>query len=80
VLKLLDGSGDLEQALVVARASKPEAAGRQCELYFYAAQKAWIDGDANLARQLLKQALDTGSNESVEHGLARRLLDRLDGK
>ena len=46
-------------------------------MYFYAGQKALIDGDARLGREYLQKALDTGVIEFNEYPFARRTLDAL---
>ena len=80
VLQLLEGSIDLDAALKQAREDGPQAAGRQCELYFYAAQKRLLDGDTAGARKLFEQALAVNVTEFNEHGMAQRELLALDNR
>jgi len=64
----------------MAREGKPEAQadrGRDCELYFYAAQKALLDQDLPKARNYLKKSLATGVVEFNEYSMAQRELDRI---
>jgi len=78
ITRYLVGDINLDEALLASRdANKPDP-GRLCELYYYAAEKALIDGDKRRARQLLVQAIDTGVIEFNEHAMARRVLDKLD--
>lgn len=80
VLQMLQGSLDLDGALAMAREGKPEAQadrGRDCELYFYAAQKALLDQDLPKARNYLKKSLATGVVEFNEYSMAQRELDRI---
>ncbi|MCH7343510.1 DUF3857 domain-containing protein [Pelomonas sp. CA6] len=78
VLRLMQGELDLEAALKLAREDKVKALGQECELYFYAGQKALLDKDLALARRYLQKAVDTGVVEFNEHAMARRTLERLD--
>lgn len=83
VLDHLRGSASLAQAEAAAREDARDGRadpGRLCELYFYAGQKALLDGDSRRGRQLLQQALDTGVVEFNEHAMARRALARLEAR
>lgn len=80
VLQLLEGSIELDAALKQAREDAAQAPGRQCELYFYAAQKRLLDGDAAGARKLFEQALALNVTEFNEHGMAQRELLALDNR
>lgn len=77
VLRLLRGEQSMKEALAQAAADKAEQAGRECELFFFAAQKALLDRDTEQARRWLDRSLATGVVEFIEFGLARRERDRL---
>jgi len=51
--------------------------GRECELYFYAAQKALLDQDVGRARGYLQKSLATGVAEFNEYSMAQRELERI---
>lgn len=77
ILKMYRGELDFAAALKLARAKPESALGRECELYFFAAQQALIEGRPAQARAWLQSALDTGVVEFVEHTMARREVARL---
>lgn len=77
VLSYLTGRSGFDDALAATREDGKPDPGRLCELYFYAGQKALIDGDARLGREYLQKALDTGVIEFNEYPFARRTLDAL---
>jgi hypothetical protein len=73
------GEVDLDDALKAAREGGPNR-GRECELYFYAAQKALLDRDLTQARNYLRRSLDTGVVEFNEYAMAKRELERISGR
>lgn len=77
VLKMLRGELSMDGALAEARKERAEVAGRECELYFFAAQKALLDRDRDQARRWLDRSLATGVVEFIEFGLAKRERARL---
>jgi lipoprotein NlpI/transglutaminase-like putative cysteine protease len=79
VLQLMRGEVDLDDALKAAREGGPNR-GRECELYFYAAQKALLDRDLTQARNYLRRSLDTGVVEFNEYAMAKRELERISGR
>jgi lipoprotein NlpI len=76
-LQWLLGKGDFKQALAATREGDQTDAGRECELYLFAAQKALLDGDVTAARAYLRKSLDTRVVEFNEYAMAQRELDRL---
>lgn len=79
VLDYLRGTARLADAEAAAGVSGAPDPGRLCELYFYAGQKALLDGDPAQARRWFQQSVDTGVVEFNEHAMARRALARLKG-
>jgi lipoprotein NlpI/transglutaminase-like putative cysteine protease len=77
VLQLMQGKLDLDAALAFAREDDRSRRGRECELYFYAAQKALADRDLDKARTYLRKSLDTGVVEFNEYAMAKRELERI---
>ncbi len=77
VLRLLRGEQSLKDVEVTASADKSEQAGRECELYFFASQKALLERNTAQAQRWLERSLATGVLEFIEYNLARRELDRL---
>ena len=77
VLQLLQGQISFDQALAATRENGSANKGRECELYFYAAQQALLDGKQALARDYLRKSLATGVVEFNEFAMAQRELDRL---
>lgn len=78
VLQWFSGAGDFDSALAATRDGGQVNRGRECELYFYAAEKALLDSDVRLARAYLKKSLATGVVEFNEFAMAQRELDRID--
>ena len=77
VLKLMRGDLTFDAALAQARADKDHSLDRECELYFFAAEKALLDKDRDQARRWFDQSVNTGVVEFIEYGLARREKARL---
>lgn len=77
VLNYLRGEATMDTALVAARLDGRPDPGRLCELYYYAGQKALLDGDKAQARQWLRKAVDTGVRGFNEFNFAQRALDAL---
>jgi len=78
VLQYFSGARDFASTLAAAsQGGKPDP-GRLCELYFFAAQKRLLEGDAAGARQFFEKAVGTGVTEFTEYGLAKRELERID--
>ena len=90
VLQLMQGKLDMDGALAAARDTSGGAdvasenltrqRDRECELYFYAAQKALADQDTAKARSYLRKSLDTGVVEFNEYTMAQRELERIGAK
>ncbi len=78
ILQLYRGELDFAAALKLARAKPESALGRECELYFFAAQQALAEGRQAQARAWLKSAVDTGVVEFIEYNMARREVARLE--
>ncbi|MDN3921170.1 DUF3857 domain-containing protein [Roseateles violae] len=78
VLRMLRGELTLQAALARAADDKAEQSGRECELYFFAAQKALLERDRDQARRWLDRSVATGVVEFIEYGLAQRERARLD--
>jgi lipoprotein NlpI/transglutaminase-like putative cysteine protease len=77
-LQLMLGRTSLHDAQVQAEAEGPETgAQRDCELWFFAGEKALADGDRARARRLFEDSLDTGVVAFNEYQMARRELDAL---
>jgi len=79
MLQYLTGEGTLEQAMESARGDQKDQSGL-CEFYFYAGEKALIDGQASQAREYFRKSVDTGIVEYYEYGMAKRNLKLLEGK
>jgi lipoprotein NlpI len=77
VIKLLDGSSTLSDALKAANADTQAAAGRLCELYFFLGQQQLANKQAAAARESFQKAVGTGVVEFTEHALAQRELNAL---
>jgi len=77
VLQLMEGRTSLDKALAASQENGQRSAGRECELYYYAGEKALADGDLASARKYLRQSLATGVTEFVEYQSAQRELARL---
>jgi len=80
VLQLMQGKLDFKAALDASREAGKPNPSRECELYFYAAQKALADQDLNLARSYLRKSLDTGVTEFNEYAMAARELERISAR
>lgn len=76
ILQYLMGSSTWEQALNIAR-ENPKDPSRLCELYFYAGEKALIEGRTPEARELFNKSLDTGVVEFDEYQMSKRSLKQL---
>jgi lipoprotein NlpI len=74
ILQMFIGSGSYEQALKMAREGAQDPS-RQCELYFYAGEKALLDGDLQVARDFFRKTIDTGVVEFNEYAMAKRRLE-----
>lgn len=77
VVKLLNGSGTLDQALAAARVDKQSASGRLCELYFFLGQQQLLDGNTQAARESFQKVLATEVINATEYVLAQRELKAL---
>ncbi|MFZ2989001.1 DUF3857 domain-containing protein [Ideonella sp.] len=77
VLQLMQGQQTFDAALAASRDAGQPDRGRECELYFYAAQKALLDGDKAQARRYLEKSLATGVVEFNEYAMAQRELQKL---
>jgi lipoprotein NlpI len=77
VLQYLQGQLDWSSALAATREKDTSDRGRECELYFYASQKALLDQDISKARTFLQKSLATGVAEFNEYSMAQRELDRI---
>jgi len=77
VLQLMEGRTSLDKALAASQENGQRSAGRECELYYYAGEKALADGDLASARKYLRQSVATGVTEFVEYQSAQRELARI---
>jgi len=77
VLQLMEGRIDLDAALLASRENGQRSPSRECELYFYAGEKAWVEGDLDKARKYLRMSVATGVTEFNEYQAARLELARL---
>lgn len=77
VARWLAGDISFDAALAATREGGSADPGRECELQFFAGQKALLDGDRAAARRHFRRSVDTGVTEFVEYGLARLELQRL---
>ena len=80
VLQLMENRASLDAALAASHENGQRSASRECELYYYAGEKALADGDLGNARKYLRMSVATGVTEFVEYQAARRELARLDGQ
>ena len=76
VLDHLRGRLDVDALLRAARAAGTDP-GPQVEAWFYAGQKALLDGDLARARKCFQEAQALGVVEYNEHGMALRALKSL---
>ncbi|WP_202800067.1 hypothetical protein, partial [Rubrivivax gelatinosus] len=79
VARWLAGEASFDDALAATRDSGRADPGRECELQFFAGQKALLDGDRAAARRHFRRSVDTGVTEFIEYGMSRLELQRLDG-
>jgi lipoprotein NlpI len=77
VLQWLAGQSSLEAAVAGTWDGDKPDRGRECELYFFAAQKALLDNDLKLARSHLQKSLASGVVEFTEYAMSQRELDRI---
>ena len=77
VVELMQGRSTLEAALVDSRENGQRSPSRECELYFFAGEKAAADGDLARARKYLRLSVATGVTEFIEYHAATRELARL---
>lgn len=77
VLQWLKGDLSFDAALAAAREDNASSRGRECELHFFAGQKALLDADIAAARAHLRKSLATGVVEFTEYAMAQRELDRI---
>jgi lipoprotein NlpI/transglutaminase-like putative cysteine protease len=76
VVQWFAGTGSYEQALKAARDNTDDPS-HLCELYFYAGEKALLDGDKAKAREYYRKSIGTGVVEFNEYLLAQQALDSL---
>ncbi len=77
VLQLMEGRIDMGAALAASQENGQRSVSRECELYFFAGEKAVADGDLATARKYLRMSVATGVTEFTEYAAARRELARL---
>jgi len=77
VLQWLKGDSSFDAALAAAREDNQSRRGRECELYFFAGQKALLDADTATAKTQLRKSIATGVVEFTEYAMAQRELDRI---
>ncbi len=77
ILNLLQGSISMEAAERAATSDAQRANGNECELTFYAGEKALINGQPEAARLLFKRAVDAREYSYLEYKLAKIELKRL---
>ena len=80
VLQLMEGKVDLDAALAASQENGQRSASRECELYFFAGEKAIADGDLAHARKYLRMSVATGVSEFIEYHTAQRELARIGNK
>jgi lipoprotein NlpI/transglutaminase-like putative cysteine protease len=80
VLQLMEGRIGFAAALEASRENGQRSLNRECELYFFAGEKALADGDLATARKYLRLSVATGVTEFVEYQAARRELVRIGEK
>lgn len=76
VVQWFSGKSDFDSDLAATRIDGKPDPGRECEFYFFAGERALLDGDVNKARAYLQRSLATGVREYTEYQLAQRELDR----
>lgn len=77
VLQYLRGNLSFDDAQAAARTGGKPDPGQQCELYFFAGEKARLEGDVRQARRWFEMAVETKVAEFIEHAFARRRLAQL---
>ena len=80
VLRLMEDRTSLAAALEASHENGQRSPSRECELYFYAGEKALADGDQATARKYLRQSVATGVTEFTEYQTAKRELARIGDK
>ena len=80
VLQLMEGRIGMAAALEASHENGQRSASRECELYYFAGEKALADGDLATARNYLHMSVATGVTEFVEYQTARRELSRIGDK
>ena len=80
VLQLMEGRIGFAAALEASHENGQRSPSRECELYFYAGEKALADGDVATARKYLRLSVATGVTEFVEYATAQRELARIGNK
>lgn len=80
VVQLLLGKIDMDQATKAATENGRPNPEKMCELLYYAAEQAVLDGDRRKARKLYGASTDTGVVEFNEYNFALRGIERLDAK
>jgi len=80
VLQLMESRTTLDAALAASQENGQRSASRECELYYYAGEKALADGDMASARKFLRMSVATGVTEFVEYQAAQRELARIGDK
>lgn len=78
VLQMMKGEIDLDAALAASRENGQPNAGRECELHFFAGEKALADGDAGMARAEFRKSVATDVRGYTEYNMAMRELSKLD--
>lgn len=74
VLQLMEGRIDMGAALAASQENGQRNVSRECELYFFAGEKAAADGDLATARKYLRMSVATGVTEFTEYAAAKREL------
>ncbi len=77
VLQLMEDRIGFAAALEASHENGQRSLNRECELYFFAGEKALADGDLATARKYLRLSVATGVTEFVEYQTARRELARI---
>ncbi|MBW8779226.1 MAG: DUF3857 domain-containing protein [Burkholderiales bacterium] len=80
VLQLMENRGTLDAAVAASQENGQRSASRECELYYYAGEKALADGDLAGARKFLRMSVATGVTEFIEYQAAQRELARIGDK
>ncbi|MBC7663283.1 MAG: hypothetical protein H7276_05690, partial [Caulobacter sp.] len=80
VLQLMEGRIGMAAALEASHENGQRSANRECELYYFAGEKALADGDLATARKYLRMSVATGVTEFIEYQTAQRELKRIGDK